>query len=29
MNDPRKVVGDPEARYFGALLHELTLLPGR
>ncbi len=26
--DPREVVADPEARYFGALLHELTLLPG-
>lgn len=27
-NDPRKVVADPEARYFGALLSELTLVPG-
>lgn len=26
--DPRTVVGDPEARYFGAELHERTLLPG-
>jgi uncharacterized protein YbjT (DUF2867 family) len=27
-NDPRKVVADPQARYFGALLGERTLLPG-
>jgi uncharacterized protein YbjT (DUF2867 family) len=26
--DPREVISDPEARYFGALLHERTLLPG-
>lgn len=26
--DPREVVADPEARYFGALLHERTLIPG-
>lgn len=26
--DPREVVADPEARYFGALLGERTLLPG-
>jgi uncharacterized protein YbjT (DUF2867 family) len=26
--DPREVVADPEARYFGALLQERTLLPG-
>jgi uncharacterized protein YbjT (DUF2867 family) len=26
-SDPREVIGDPEARYFGALLHERTLLP--
>ena len=26
--DPRAVVADPEARYFGALLGERTLLPG-
>lgn len=26
--DPRDVIGDPEARYFGALLQERTLLPG-
>jgi uncharacterized protein YbjT (DUF2867 family) len=25
--DPRKVVADPEARYFGALLSERTLVP--
>jgi uncharacterized protein YbjT (DUF2867 family) len=25
--DPREVIGDPEARYFGALLKERTLLP--
>jgi uncharacterized protein YbjT (DUF2867 family) len=25
--DPREVVADPEARYFGALLEERTLLP--
>lgn len=28
-NDPREVVADPEARYFGALLSERTLLPGK
>jgi uncharacterized protein YbjT (DUF2867 family) len=27
-NDPRDVVADPEARYFGARLGERTLLPG-
>ena len=27
-NDPREVVADPEARYFGALLGERTLVPG-
>ena len=27
-NDPREVVADPEARYFGAKLAERTLLPG-
>jgi uncharacterized protein YbjT (DUF2867 family) len=27
-NDPREVVADPEARYFGARLSELTLVPG-
>ena len=27
-NDPRKVVADPQARYFGALLGERTLAPG-
>jgi hypothetical protein len=26
--DPREVVADPEARYFGALLEERSLLPG-
>jgi uncharacterized protein YbjT (DUF2867 family) len=26
--DPREVVADPEARYFGALLQERTLVPG-
>lgn len=26
--DPREVIGDPEARYFGARLGERTLLPG-
>ncbi len=26
--DPRRVVTDPDARYFGALLQERTLLPG-
>jgi len=25
--DPREVIGDPEARYFGAVLQERTLLP--
>lgn len=28
MNDPREVVGDPEARYFGAHLDDRTLVPG-
>jgi uncharacterized protein YbjT (DUF2867 family) len=28
-NDPREVVADPQARYFGALLGERTLLPGK
>lgn len=28
LNDQRKVVADPEARYFGALLSENTLIPG-
>ena len=27
-NDPREVVADPQARYFGALLGERTLVPG-
>jgi len=27
-NDPREVVVDPEARYFGVRLAELTLVPG-
>jgi hypothetical protein len=27
-NDPRAVVTDPRARYFGAELRELTLVPG-
>jgi uncharacterized protein YbjT (DUF2867 family) len=27
-NDPRQVVADPQARYFGAVLGERTLLPG-
>jgi len=27
-NDPREVVADPDARYFGAKLAELTLVPG-
>ena len=27
-HDPREVVADPEARYFGAVLGERTLLPG-
>jgi len=27
-NDPREVVTDPDARYFGAKLAELTLVPG-
>ena len=27
-NDPREVVADPDARYFGAKLGELTLVPG-
>jgi uncharacterized protein YbjT (DUF2867 family) len=26
--DPREVIADPEARYYGALLAERTLLPG-
>jgi hypothetical protein len=26
--DPREVVADPEARYFGARLRERTLVPG-
>jgi uncharacterized protein YbjT (DUF2867 family) len=28
-NDPRKVVADPNARYFGAELSERTLVPGK
>ena len=28
VNDPRKVVADPQARYFGALLGERALVPG-
>ncbi len=28
MKDPRTVVGDPQARYFGALLQDNTLVPG-
>jgi uncharacterized protein YbjT (DUF2867 family) len=27
-NDPRKVIADPGARYFGAVLNERTLVPG-
>lgn len=27
-NDPREVIADPQARYFGALLSEATLIPG-
>jgi uncharacterized protein YbjT (DUF2867 family) len=27
-NDPREVIADPRARYFGAVLNERTLLPG-
>jgi uncharacterized protein YbjT (DUF2867 family) len=27
-NDPRKVVADPQARYFGAVLDDRTLVPG-
>jgi hypothetical protein len=27
MGDPRTVVADPEARYFGAELHERSLVP--
>jgi uncharacterized protein YbjT (DUF2867 family) len=27
-NDPRQVIADPEARYFGARLDERTLVPG-
>jgi hypothetical protein len=27
-HDPRDVIADPEARYFGAKLGERTLLPG-
>jgi uncharacterized protein YbjT (DUF2867 family) len=27
-NDPREVIADPNARYFGALLGERTLIPG-
>lgn len=27
-NDPREVVADPHARYFGAELNERTLVPG-
>jgi hypothetical protein len=27
-NDPREVIADPQARYFGAELGERTLLPG-
>ena len=26
--DPRKVITDPHARYFGAELHKRTLVPG-
>jgi uncharacterized protein YbjT (DUF2867 family) len=26
--DPREVISDPEARYFGAVLRDRTLLPG-
>ena len=28
VNDPREVVADPHARYFGAELGERTLVPG-
>jgi len=27
-NDPREVISDPHARYFGALLNEGSLVPG-
>jgi uncharacterized protein YbjT (DUF2867 family) len=27
-NDPREVIADPQARYFGAVLRERTLIPG-
>jgi uncharacterized protein YbjT (DUF2867 family) len=27
-NDPREVIADPNARYFGAVLSERTLVPG-
>lgn len=27
-NDPREVIPDPDARYFGALLNEFSLVPG-
>jgi uncharacterized protein YbjT (DUF2867 family) len=27
-NDPREVIADPQARYFGAILSERTLVPG-
>ena len=27
-NDPREVIADPDARYFGAELDERTLVPG-
>jgi uncharacterized protein YbjT (DUF2867 family) len=27
-NDPREVLTDPQARYFGAVLSERTLVPG-
>jgi hypothetical protein len=28
LNDPRKIVTDPQATYWGAELQEATLLPG-
>jgi hypothetical protein len=27
-SDPRRVVADPESRYFGAVLEERSLVPG-
>jgi hypothetical protein len=28
-NDPREVISDPQARYYGAELSERTLVPGQ